>query len=79
MKACLAVTGERSRDAGNCILINFDFSADLDMVVRDDNGNVLDINQTSTTQLYEHHVRAANRIRRATVSNERVIQPRKFN
>lgn len=38
------------------------------MVVRDDNGNIVDINQTSTTQLYEHHVRAANRIRRATVS-----------
>jgi DOCK N-terminus len=40
----------------------------LDMVVRDDNGNILDINQTSTTQLYEHHVSATNRIRRATVS-----------
>ena len=42
--------------------------AGLDMVVRDDNGNILDINQTSTTQLYEQHVSAANRIRRATVS-----------
>lgn len=40
----------------------------LDMVVRDDNGNILDINQTSTTQLYEQHVQATNRIRRATVS-----------
>lgn len=40
----------------------------LDMVVRDDNGNILDINQTSTTQLYEHHVQATNRICRATVS-----------
>ncbi|KAL7025418.1 hypothetical protein ACKWTF_013468 [Chironomus riparius] len=38
----------------------------LDMVVRDDNGNILDINQTSTTQLYEQHVQATNRIRRAT-------------
>lgn len=38
------------------------------MVVRDDSGNILDINQTSTTQLYEHHVQAANRIKRATVS-----------
>lgn len=38
------------------------------MVVRDDNGNILDINQTSTTQLYEQHVQATNRIRRATVS-----------
>jgi hypothetical protein len=40
----------------------------LDMEVRDDNGNILDINQTSTTQLYEQHVQATNRIRRATVS-----------
>ena len=40
---------------------------DLDMVVRDDYGSILDINQTSTTQLYEHHVRATNRIKRATV------------
>lgn len=61
------------------------------MVVRDENGNKVDINQTSTTQLYERkffkistfkvsiyhnlsqllstdHVRASNRIRRATVS-----------
>lgn len=38
------------------------------MVVRDENGSILDINQTSTTQLYEHHVRQTNRIRRATVS-----------
>lgn len=47
----------------------FDFGLDLDMVVRDENGNIVDINQTSTTQLYEHHVRATNRIRRATVSD----------
>ena len=40
----------------------------LDMVVRDDNGNILDINATSTTQLYEQHVQATDRIRRATVS-----------
>lgn len=38
------------------------------MVVRDENGNIVDINNTSTTQLYEHHVRATNRIKRATVS-----------
>lgn len=38
------------------------------MVVRDDNGNILDINATSTTQLYEQHVQATDRIRRATVS-----------
>lgn len=40
---------------------------DLDMVVRDDEGNVLDINRTSTTQLYEQHVSAVDRIRKATV------------
>lgn len=38
------------------------------MVVRDDSGNILDINSTSTTQLYEHHVNAVDRIRKATVS-----------
>jgi dedicator of cytokinesis protein 1 len=38
------------------------------MVVRDDNGNIVDINQTSTTQLYEHHVKATSRIQQATVS-----------
>lgn len=43
-------------------------SIGLDMVVRDDNGNILDIAQTSTTQLYEHHVKATNRIQQATVS-----------
>ena len=38
------------------------------MVVRDDFGHILDINQTSSTQLYEQHVQATSRIRRATVS-----------
>lgn len=74
---------ERINFAGGCarehghFLINFIFdlklniffTLDLDMVVRDENGNVVNINQTSTTQLYEHHVQAANRIRRATVSD----------
>ncbi|CAD7083698.1 unnamed protein product [Hermetia illucens] len=46
-------------DTGNSIL-------GLDMVVRDDTGNVLDINSTCTTELYEHHVHAVDRIRRAT-------------
>lgn len=40
----------------------------LDMVVRDETGNILDINSTSTTQLYEHHVNAVDRIRRASVN-----------
>ncbi|KAG5670986.1 hypothetical protein PVAND_001211 [Polypedilum vanderplanki] len=46
-------------DTGNKLL-------GLDMVVRDDNGNILDINNTSTTELYEQHVQATRRIRRAT-------------
>lgn len=40
----------------------------LDMVVRDECGNILDTNSTSTTQLYEHHISAIERIRKATVS-----------
>lgn len=45
-----------------------DFSnLDLDMIVRDENGDILDISKTSTTQLYEHHVQATNRIKKATV------------
>lgn len=40
----------------------------LDMVVRDESGNILDTNSTSTTQLYEHHIYAIERIRKATVS-----------
>lgn len=39
----------------------------LDMVVRDDSGNVIDINATSTTQLYELHANAVDRIKRAKV------------
>jgi hypothetical protein len=38
------------------------------MIVRDENGNVVDISLISTTQLYQHHVEATNRIKRATVS-----------
>lgn len=45
-------------DTGNKIL-------GLDMVVRDENGNVLDINKTSTTQLYSQHASAENRIKMA--------------
>lgn len=39
----------------------------LDMVVRDESGNVLDVNSTSTTQLYEHHINAVDRIKKANV------------
>lgn len=38
------------------------------MVVRDESGNILDGNGTSTTELYEHHIHAIDRIRKATVS-----------
>ncbi|XP_055923008.1 dedicator of cytokinesis protein 1 isoform X2 [Eupeodes corollae] len=37
----------------------------LDMVVRDEGGNMLDTNATCTTELYEHHLNAVDRIRRA--------------
>ncbi|XP_031633259.1 dedicator of cytokinesis protein 1 isoform X4 [Contarinia nasturtii] len=46
-------------DTGNKIL-------GLDMVVRDESGNILDTTTTSTTQLYEHHIFAIDRIRKAT-------------
>lgn len=49
-------------DTGNKILR-------LDMVVRDDSGNILNIERTSTTQLYEHHLNAVDRIKRASVSS----------
>lgn len=45
-------------DTGNQLL-------DLDMVVRDDHGNVLNPEETSTLQLYYHHETAAERIRKA--------------
>ncbi|XP_021694043.1 dedicator of cytokinesis protein 1 isoform X3 [Aedes aegypti] len=48
-------------DTGNKILR-------LDMVVRDECGNILNIERTSTTQLYEHHLNAVDRIKRASTS-----------
>ncbi|XP_062554815.1 dedicator of cytokinesis protein 1 isoform X2 [Armigeres subalbatus] len=48
-------------DTGNKILR-------LDMVVRDECGNILNIDRTSTTQLYEHHLNAVDRIKRASTS-----------
>lgn len=48
-------------DTGNSLL-------GLDMIVRDEAGNVLDITRTSTTHLYEQHVNAETRIRKANVS-----------
>lgn len=42
----------------------------LDMVVRDESGNILDTTATSTTQLYEHHIYALDRIRKASVISE---------
>lgn len=49
-------------DTGNKLL-------GLDMVVRNEDGNVLDINSTATTQLFERHMNASDRIRRASVSD----------
>lgn len=46
-------------DTGNQLL-------GLDMVVRDDHGNVLNPEETSTVQLYYHHETAAERIRKAS-------------
>uniref|UniRef100_A0A182ID12 Signaling protein n=1 Tax=Anopheles arabiensis TaxID=7173 RepID=A0A182ID12_ANOAR len=51
-------------DTGNKIL-------NLDMVVRDDGGNIVDIERTSTTQLYEHHLNAVDRIKRANTSSSK--------
>uniref|UniRef100_A0A182T221 SH3 domain-containing protein n=1 Tax=Anopheles maculatus TaxID=74869 RepID=A0A182T221_9DIPT len=51
-------------DTGNKIL-------NLDMVVRDDSGNIVDIDRTSTTQLYEHHLNAVDRIKRANTSSNK--------
>ncbi|XP_049300946.1 dedicator of cytokinesis protein 1 isoform X1 [Anopheles funestus] len=51
-------------DTGNKIL-------NLDMVVRDDSGNIVDIERTSTTQLYEHHLNAVDRIKRANTSHSK--------
>lgn len=45
-------------DTGNQLL-------GMDMVVRDDQGNVLSPEETSTIQLYYHHETAAERIRKA--------------
>lgn len=45
-------------DTGNQLL-------GMDMVVRDDQGNVLNPEETSTLQLYYHHETAAERIRKA--------------
>lgn len=39
------------------------------MIVRDDDGNILNINSLSTTQLYHHHVNAAERVRLAKVGD----------
>lgn len=46
-------------DTGNQLL-------GMDMVVRDDQGNVLNPEETSTIQLYYHHETAAERIKKAT-------------
>lgn len=47
-------------DTGNSLL-------GLDMVVRDENGDILDTNAICTTELYEHHMNAQDRIFKANV------------
>lgn len=48
-------------DTGNNML-------SLDMVVRDDAGDIIDFGSISTTQLYELHCKAVERIKQSTVS-----------
>lgn len=48
-------------DTGNKLL-------NLDMVVRDEQGNILNPDETSTIQLYYQHKLASERIKKATVS-----------
>lgn len=48
-------------DTGNKLL-------GLDMVVRDESGDILDTNTICTTELYENHVNAVQRIEKANVS-----------
>ncbi|GFG33105.1 hypothetical protein Cfor_10663, partial [Coptotermes formosanus] len=54
-------------DMGNKLL-------DLDMVVRDDQGNILDPDITSTIQLYWQHELATERIRKATSGPAKKVQ-----
>lgn len=49
-------------DTGNKLL-------GLDMVVRDESGDILDTNAICTTELYEQHVHAVQRIEKANVSS----------
>lgn len=51
-------------DTGNQLL-------GLDMVVRDNHGNILDPEQTSTIQLYYHHETASERIRKTTTETKK--------
>lgn len=49
-------------DTGNRLL-------GLDMVVRDESGDILDTNSICSTELYEKHVYAVQRIEKANVSS----------
>ncbi|KAL9893363.1 dedicator of cytokinesis protein myoblast city isoform 3-T4 [Glossina fuscipes fuscipes] len=53
------VTATSQIDTGNNLL-------GLDMVVRDESGDILDTNTICTTELYEHHMNAVNRIIKAS-------------
>jgi hypothetical protein len=51
-----------------CTIYIFYRLLDLDMVVRDEQGNILEPDITSAIQLYWQHELATERIRKATVS-----------
>ncbi|XP_067619455.1 dedicator of cytokinesis protein 1 isoform X2 [Eurosta solidaginis] len=59
-------------DTGNSLL-------GLDMVVRDENGDILDTNTICTTELYEHHMNAVNRIIKASRPQTIQRSPRPLN
>ncbi|XP_053947178.1 dedicator of cytokinesis protein 1 [Anastrepha ludens] len=59
-------------DTGNSLL-------GLDMVVRDENGDILDTNTICTTELYEHHMNAVNRIIKANRPQTIQRSPRPLN
>ncbi|XP_054081200.1 dedicator of cytokinesis protein 1 isoform X2 [Zeugodacus cucurbitae] len=59
-------------DTGNSLL-------GLDMVVRDENGDILDTNAICTTELYEHHMNAQDRIFKANRPQTIQRSPRPLN
>ncbi|KAM7361679.1 dedicator of cytokinesis protein myoblast city isoform 1-T2 [Cochliomyia hominivorax] len=58
-------------DTGNNLL-------GLDMVVRDESGDILDTNSICTTELYEHHMNAVNRIIKANRPQTHQLGPKPY-